>query len=188
VQVFARGAPGPALQVGYTSISFGRPDASNFAFTAPPGAKVRTITIPNDAGAASALPGRRCHGAPATSAVPVMTGAPRVIGHGWLAVLVLPAGFATFGLPGSAVVYHGSSGSSAYSSTLTVSNGPGGPAIDASGLGAALLGAARPVHGAWGSGRLLRTSLLSVLITGGGQVLIGAVQPSVLFADAAQLR
>jgi hypothetical protein len=59
---------------------------------------------------------------------------------------------------------------------------------DASGLGGALLSAARPVHGSWGSGRLLRTSLVSVLITDSGQVLVGAVQPAVLYADAAQLR
>jgi hypothetical protein len=59
---------------------------------------------------------------------------------------------------------------------------------DASGLGGALLSAARPVHGSWGSGRLLRTSLISVLVTGSGQVLVGAVQPAVLYADAAQLR
>jgi hypothetical protein len=43
------------------------------------------------------------------------------------------------------------------------------------------------VHGAWGSGRLLRTSLVSVLMLADGRVLIGAVQPSVLYADAAQL-
>src|SRR5689334_11385474 len=48
----------------------------------------------------------------------------------------------------------------------------------------ALLAAATPVHGAWGSGRLLRTSLVSVLITDSGSAYIGAVQPSVLY-DAA---
>ena len=41
------------------------------------------------------------------------------------------------------------------------------------------------MHGAWGSGRLLRTSLVSVLITDSGSAYIGAVQPSVLY-DAAQ--
>ena len=40
-----------------------------------------------------------------------------------------------------------------------------------------LLDAATPVHGAWGSGRLLRTSLLDVLITSKGAVLAGAVSP-----------
>ena len=75
-------------------------------------------------------------------------------------------------------------------STATVFAGvavSGGPGSDVPGLGSALLGAARPVHGSWGSGRLLRTSLISVLITNGGTCLIGAVQPSVLYADAAQL-
>ncbi len=42
------------------------------------------------------------------------------------------------------------------------------------------------MHGSWGSGRLLRTSLVSVLMTN-GHILIGAVQPAVLYADAAQL-
>ena len=51
----------------------------------------------------------------------------------------------------------------------------------------AMLGAAHPVHGAWGSGRLLHTSLVSMLITG-GHVLIGAVAPSVLYADVAQVK
>ena len=49
-----------------------------------------------------------------------------------------------------------------------------------------LLRAATPVHGAWGSGRLLRTSLVSVLITDSGSAYIGAVQPSVLYDAAGQ--
>ena len=45
----------------------------------------------------------------------------------------------------------------------------------------ALIGSAKPVSGAWGSGTLLTTSLVSVLMTG-GEVYIGAVEPSVLYA------
>ena len=58
------------------------------------------------------------------------------------------------------------------------------------GLGplALLLKAAKPVHGSWGSGRLLRTSLLSVLLTSKGQLLVGAVTPAVLYADAAKVK
>ena len=52
----------------------------------------------------------------------------------------------------------------------------------------ALLGAAHPVHGAWGSGRLLRTSLVSMLITSTGHVLVGAVTPAVLYAAAAHVK
>jgi hypothetical protein len=50
----------------------------------------------------------------------------------------------------------------------------------------ALLQSATPVSGAWGSGRLLQTSLVSVLITDGGRMFAGAVQPSVLYAAAGQ--
>ena len=44
VQVFARGAASPAIQVGYTSISFVKPAAGNFSFTTPPGAKVKVVS------------------------------------------------------------------------------------------------------------------------------------------------
>jgi outer membrane lipoprotein-sorting protein len=84
------------------------------------------------------------------------------IGDGWLTVLKLP------------------------SSELTAGNsGPGGSAEDARVL-QALLGSATPVHGAWGSGRLLRTSLVTVLMTDQGSTFAGAVQPSVLYAAAAR--
>jgi len=121
------------------------------------------------------------------------------MGQSWLSVLVLPAaglsaGAFPPGLPRGMVAYSGSSSTSGTVSgssqnTVTFSSGAmsGGPGVNVTGLGSALLRAARPVHGSWGSGHLLRTSLISVLITDGGQVLIGAVQPSVLYADAAQL-
>ena len=48
-----------------------------------------------------------------------------------------------------------------------------------------LLASATPVHGAWGTGRLLRTSLVSVLMTDQGSTFVGAVEPSVLYAAAA---
>ena len=51
-----------------------------------------------------------------------------------------------------------------------------------------MLHSATPVHGAWGSGRLLRTGLVSVLITDSGHVLIGAVTPQVLYSAAAQVK
>jgi hypothetical protein len=77
-----------------------------------------------------------------------------------------------------------SAASGAYSSSLTIS----GPAGVGPGLLGLLLKAAKPVHGSWGSGRLLRTSLISVLLTSKGQLLVGAVTPAVLFADAAKVK
>ena len=63
VQVFARGATSPAFSVAYTSLSFSTPAASNFAFTAPPGATVKTVRIP-------AGPGPVPVGVPAGASVP----------------------------------------------------------------------------------------------------------------------
>ena len=73
-------------------------------------------------------------------------------------------------------------GSSAYGSTLSISATPAGPAPA---VLRALLLATKPVHGTWGSGRLLTTSLVSVLITSNGRVLAGAVTPAVLYRDVA---
>jgi outer membrane lipoprotein-sorting protein len=89
------------------------------------------------------------------------------IGSGWLTVLDLP-----------------SAGLTAPSGSVP-SPGYGGSGDSAAVLRALLLSATR-VSGAWGSGRLLRTSLVSVLITDGGRMFVGAVQPSVLYAAASQ--
>jgi outer membrane lipoprotein-sorting protein len=87
------------------------------------------------------------------------------IGSGWLTVLKLPSSALTPGGPGQ------DTGSS-----------PG----DSAAVLSALVASATPVHGAWGSGRLLQTSLVSVLMTDQGSAYVGAVQPSVLYAAAAQ--
>ncbi len=119
---------------------------------------------------------------------------PRVIGSGWLSVVATPpsseAANAVKQLlsgPSAAMpqgrASSGSSGSfnsSADSSTLTIS--PPGP--DAAVL-QALLRAGKRVSGSWGSGRLLQTRLLTVLVTSKGQILAGAVTPAVLYADVA---
>jgi hypothetical protein len=117
---------------------------------------------------------------------------PTIIGKDWLSVVATQPSPAVAAAvkqmlsahPGAPAVFqqHSSSGSSAYSSTLKVSAVPAGP--DLAALRALLL-ATKPVHGSWGSGRLLTTSLLSVLITSNGRVLAGAVTPAVLYSDAA---
>jgi len=85
------------------------------------------------------------------------------IGSGWLTVLKLPSTALTPNAPGAG-------GKSAGDSTAVLRT---------------LLASATPVNGTWGSGRLLRTSLVSVLVTDQGSAFIGAVQPSVLYAAAA---
>ena len=251
VQVFARGATSPAFSLGYTSLSFTRPAASNFAFAPPPGAKVKTVTIPAGRGGSPNLPaGTVPAGVPAgTSASEIISAsgaktvfmpggkplsaalvkriaaafakqlpasmskaqraaaikqletalaAERVAGHPpgvWTGYAPLPAGSVAFS---QVTVW-----STAPTPTvlgqdwLSVAVLPAGMPARPAGSSAtpdgspaqafvALQAAATPVHGSWGSGRLLRTSLVSVLMTN-GHILIGAVQPSVLYADAAQL-
>ena len=156
VQVFAKGAKSPAAQVGFTSVSFVKPAAANFAFTAPAGATVKTEHLGRDAPASK-------HGH--------TTGNDSTIGSGWLAVANLP------------------------SSALTqATQATGGPKSSGSGLNGdtgevlgALVKSATRVSGSWGSGRLIKTSLISLLITDQGRVLVGAVTPQVLYSAAAQV-
>jgi outer membrane lipoprotein-sorting protein len=153
VQVFARGASGPAFEVGYTFIQFVAPAAGDVSFTPPPGATVTKVDLAggHPAGSASDTAG---------------TGS---FGSGWLTVLELPSSGLT-------------SGSGPDGGPVSIGNGSG----DSAAVVNALLESATPVSGAWGSGRLLRTSVISALITDNGRMFVGAVQPSVLYAAAAQ--
>src|SRR6516225_8961555 len=173
VQVFAKGTASPVYQVGYTSISFVTPAASNFSFTPPPGAKVNTETLSLPA---SHMPGQKPQG---------MTSSGQVIGKDWTAVMVLPASEV---LPGGAMSQVAGAGSAAgVAGQAARSASGGGGSISGSAMLGVLMLAAHPVHGAWGSGKLLHTSLVSMLITN-GHVLIGAVTPSVLYADVAKVK
>ena len=243
VQVFARGAASPAYQIGFTSISFARPAASNFTFTPPPGAKVKTARLP--AGPFGARPGGffaiprgigTYSGGPQGSSMPsgsisvspglptptgtppkrlhaairVPAGWPKHLSHGQRQELTKQlrkevaranhlhgAGWHGAGWYAYAPLTGGTFPAGLASAPRTIGSGwmtvgvfpaaglTGGPA---GGPAGPLLRAATPVHGSWGSGRLLRTSLFSVLITSNGRVLIGAVTPSVLYAAAAQAK
>jgi hypothetical protein len=263
LQVFARGATSPAFSLGYTSLTLGRPAASNFSFTPPAGAKVKTVHVPTAAwappsghwsGRSMPMKGRSSgsghvnaggvnagggnlgapgggnpgvsgkqagrssapHGslyanqndgpsystwaATGTAGFTPLPGA-TVEGQGWLSVLVVPAFTdagdpnSTWGSASTSLAYTSnlsitvvpssssqSSSSTQTTSTVSAPDGPSSPDLRA------LLRAATPVHGSWGSGHLLRTSLFSVLITSKGTTLIGAVAPSVLYADAATVK
>jgi outer membrane lipoprotein-sorting protein len=182
VQVFARGARSPAIQVGFTSVSFVRPAPANFAFRPPAGAKVTQESAESGSQASG-------HAVRGTS----MTNGMTVIGRGWLAVAAVPQSSLSSltGTGGSGLgPFRGSSASAAPGSGGPA-GGPGGSGSPAFGgntgaIFGAVLQSARRVSGPWGSGRLLRTSLLSVLITSEGRILIGAVTPEVLYQAATQ--
>jgi outer membrane lipoprotein-sorting protein len=177
VQVIARGQSGPAFQIGFTSLSLSRPATSNFAFTPPPGAHVKTVRL------GANLPAKPSGNPPPSGAA----AGPKVLGKGWLSVAVIPAGQALAALPGTGLPGASGSGSAAYQSGPAISGPAGKAAGQAGALAQSLLKAATKVSGQWGSGRLLRTSLFSVLITSKGTVLVGAVTPKVLYAAAAQV-
>ena len=178
VQVFARGAATPAFQVGFTSISFVRPAAANFSFTTPRGAKVKVVRPPAD------TPGHMAKGTK-------VSGERQVIGKDWLSVAVLPASALAGVMGAGGAVGPGvppGAASSAAQSAAASPGGPGGGPGDSGAIAAAVMRSATPVHGAWGSGRLLHTSLVNVLMTNNGHVLVGAVTPAVLYAAAAQVK
>ncbi|HEX3223229.1 MAG TPA: hypothetical protein VHR35_11725 [Nocardioides sp.] len=154
VQVFARGASTPALQVGFTSFSTSAPDPSVFGFTPPPGATVKQGSLPS---AGSAAPHRRAHHLAAAS--------PTVVGKGWTSVLVadVPSG-RTSGQSSGQPPGQSSGQSSGQPSTL-----------------AAVLAKLPTVSGPWGSGHLLRSALFSAVLTDDGRVAVGAVAPQMLY-------
>lgn len=158
-QIFAKDAGSPAISVAFTQLSLTPPAPGDVAFTPPHGATVHTK-------------GAGC-GAPSSQA-PKANGSAAVIGGGWLTVVKFPRaalnGLTTGGSAGPPP------------------NTPAGalsPAGGDQGVLNALLNAATPVSGAWGSGSLVHSSLISMLFTG-DSVYVGAVQPSVLYAAAAQ--
>ncbi len=242
VQVFARGAASPAFSVGYTSLSFTRPAASNFTFSPPPGAKVKTVTVAagEPAGAAGlqnlsagTIPASTNVAPPPSGSVTfrMSTGAevvavsggkplPAAVRKKIVAALAqsLPpsmpkaerarllkslasTSWTQVKPPSGSTVSSGAISEATPSSASVTVLGKGwlsvavlpesaviGAGASAANVLGALEAAATPVHGAWGSGRLLRTSLFSVLLLSDGRALAGAVVPSVLYADAAQLR
>ncbi len=292
VEVFGRGSAGLVYSVGFTALTFGAPAASNFTFSPPPGAIVKTQAVPGsfksalqqsglgpaglngltiggtavsstavgmsvpaksgkapmvpipkqalaaiNAKFAASLPASMSKaqraqaiktfdqqfkgvagnaagstqiftktGSVQSPSGPASASKPKVIGTGWLSVVATPANpnvasavqamlssktgpqikhTSLFGSSSSSSAASSSaassaaSSSSAYGSTLTI-QGPPGPNLA---VLSALLLASTPEHGTWGSGRLLQTKVVSVLITSKGQILVGAVTPAVLYAD-----
>jgi outer membrane lipoprotein-sorting protein len=239
LEVIPRGSSSPAYEVGFTSLTFGPPAASNFTFTPPSGAKVKTVTLAGTAqgisgalglggllggalggsfGAAGIVPGEPAVPAAGPARAKLSGNAPTVIGKSWLTVLATRPNRGVAGLvqallsgnrkvgvyvPASVgvgdpvccatsfkaetVIANAVSSKPTVSGEVVSGTSPGTAAPVGPDLAVlrALLKAMTPVHGSWGSGRLLRTSLLSVLVTSNGRILAGAVTPAVLYADAA---
>jgi outer membrane lipoprotein-sorting protein len=159
LQLFAKGAGSPAFQVGYTALQWVTPDPANFSFTPPPGASVDVVDLNKEmAKSGTAKPDTSGFGS---------------YGKSWLTVVSLPQKDLMQGF--------GASAAAPGNKQDIASANNKGVGVSSQELLSALLGSAKPVSGAWGSGTLVTTSLVSILMTG-GEVYIGAVQPSVLYA------
>jgi outer membrane lipoprotein-sorting protein len=150
--VLANGTDDPVFSIGFTQVSFGPQDAALFRFTPPAGA---TVTEQSPAE-------RAASGGPAG---PFGGRDPVTIGDGWDTVVVatLPDGTlagAAPSRPGRPPVGRG-----------------GGARLDPRAL---LERIGTPVSGPWGSGHLISTAVLSVIVTDDGRVAAGAVPEQVL--------
>ncbi len=155
VQVYAKGSAEPAFQLGFTQITFTPPAAENFTFTPPAGAKVEEKTIGLD----ETHEKRAEEHAERAERV---AGEAKVVGDGWASVAVIP-----FSL-----------------SDLTAAKPDASERPDGFGDGAdpqalldGVLKSATPVSGTWGSGKLIKTKLVTALLTDDGRLLVGAVTP-----------
>ncbi|MEO3887907.1 DUF2092 domain-containing protein [Nonomuraea sp. B5E05] len=153
VQVYAKGSAEPAFQVGFTQVTFTPPAPENFAFTPPAGAKVEEKTLGGQSGEQAEKRAEKAED---------VKDRVKVVGDGWASVAVLP--FDQKELAAKA--------------ERTPESGErfGGDA-DPGALLDSVLKSATPVSGPWGSGKLIRTKLVTALLTDDGRLLVGPVSP-----------
>ena len=165
--VTAAGADEPAFSVAFTDVSFEAPDASVFAFTPPEGAQVTEHQVPIPT--VAELEQRKAAGGPDAGAEGMPQ--PVVHGEGWSAVVELPASATGIGAGG----VQGTDGPDAAEGADGAEGGEG------LGDAAAMLDSlTQRVEG----GRIISTSLVTVLFTDDGRVFAGAVTPEHLLAVA----
>ena len=157
VQVYAKGSAEPAFQVGFTQVTFTPPAVENFTFTPPAGAKVKEQTI---GGSSSSDTEQQQADKAKETAKDV-----KVVGSGWTSVAVLPATLSDL------------TGKPAQTPSDGKSWKGGADGTDPSALVGNVLKTATPVSGTWGSGKLIKTKLVTALLTDDGRLLVGAVTP-----------
>ncbi|MGC5016386.1 LolA family protein [Streptosporangium sp. DT93] len=170
VQVYARSAAEPAFEVGFTSVTFTPPAAENFTFTPPAGAKVDETSF-------GELTERSRAGHEGFESRKEFDDKVRVVGGGWTTVAVLRA---PEDLKDLAAPEH------RQGTEQGRATGQGAAERDATTIADALRRSATPISGPWGSGQVVRTKLVSALLTDDGRLLVGAVTPEKLSEAAGQ--
>ncbi|MEU4444715.1 hypothetical protein AB0K14_24685 [Actinosynnema sp. NPDC050801] len=166
VAVLTNGTDAPAVQVGFADLHVGPQDASLFAFTPPPGAKVTEPEV----GAPSAE-----HKAAAEQAFTEAN--PQVVGEGWDVVLAAR-------MPENALAGLAEAQEQGRREGRWQDHGEG-QEIDVQGL---LKQLGKQVSGDWGSGTLITTRVGGVLIADDGRVAAGAVPEQVLVDAIGQVK
>jgi outer membrane lipoprotein-sorting protein len=165
VSVQAKGQEAPAFEAGFSAVDFAAPDAALFDFTPPQGSTVTEAPSADEA--------RDSWEAPDSIEEP--TQKPTIIGEGWSTVVELPAGSASaLGLD------VGAADPAGMGSIMEIK--PGMDPADVAGAQALLEQALMEVDG----GKVLQTSLVSILITDDGRILTGAVSADQLITASKQ--
>lgn len=166
----------PALELGFTDVTFADPGDAVLTFSAPPGASVREVVlpVPSQDEPAGAAPDASWPTDPDDAPVPEGV---RVVGEGWdtvveltgvdVAAVVAGDPAAVAGVPEVEKQFAGEGAQELYGQFVPEGDGP--PIdVDAASLYDQLT---TPVDG----GRALTSTLLSVLVLDDGRVLVGAV-------------
>jgi outer membrane lipoprotein-sorting protein len=155
VRVYSTSMPDPAFEVGFRSVDYSTPDPSLFDFTPPPGATV-TEHDAADMGV---------RGTGGTADLP-QGPEPTIVGEGWSTVVISQ-------LPVDSLADLAEDGMRSSSDDWDRGGDPAATAL-------ALIEALPAESGAWGTGRVLRGTLFSVILTDDGRVALGAVSPEAL--------
>ncbi|MBO3095903.1 LolA family protein [Cellulomonas dongxiuzhuiae] len=178
----------PALELGFTDVTFAAPDAAVLTFSAPPGASVREVVVPlpDDATLAKTAPTDLPTDLPTDPADAPLPEGVAVTGTGWdtiveltdvdVAALVAGDPAAVSGMSGLDKEFGSQGAQELYEEFAPEGDGP--PVdLDTAALYEQLTA---PVEG----GRALSSTLLSVLVLDDGRVLVGAVPVDALRAAA----
>jgi outer membrane lipoprotein-sorting protein len=164
VEVFPSDSVDPAFEVAFTQVSFERPGDERFRFNPPPGAKIE------EKSAEEFDPGDKpeiAPGKPDTADKPDTD--TTVVGEGWTSVFVTRTSDGT-----------------------AAEGAEPGEKSEGKPEELALLGQLPKVSGEWGSGRVLKAKMFTVLLTDDGRLLAGLVSQERLFevagSPAAQLK
>jgi outer membrane lipoprotein-sorting protein len=165
VQVYAKSVPDPVFEVAFSAVDFGRPDAAQFTFKAPPGTKVteEKVAAHQKPGAGAKTGAPNAGGPKAVGPQGGSADAPKVIGKGWGSVLVVK-------MPVPSTKAGGGTGANADRNLAQLTR---------------FIALLPKVKGSWGTGHLMAGTVFSALLTDDGRLVVGAVTPDALYAGLA---